>query len=111
MGWELVPFIWLTGMILIWAFGSRLRGIEDEEREHLLRPPYPSEFMIKIWDYNGPEEKQKRINEWFKKDAEERKQWRSGQPTRNRKKWKPRIIILAIGIVFLWTLIINMIGA
>lgn len=111
MGWELVPFIWLAGMVLIYIFGSRLRGIEDEEREHLLRKPYPSEFTLSLWGVRGSEEYQKRVNEWFKKDTEEKKQWRSGQPTRDREKWKLRIIILAIGIVSLWTLIINMTGA
>ena len=110
MGWELVPFIWLAGMILICVFGSRLRGIEDEETEHLLRKPYPSEFALKMWDAHGPEYRQERVNEWFKEDAEERQQWRAGQPARNREKWKLRIIVLIIGIVFLWSLIANMTG-
>lgn len=110
MGWELVPFIWMAGMILICVFGSRLRGIEDKEREHLLKKRYPSEFEIKLWDIRGPEERQKRVDEWFKDEAEERRQWWAGQPARNREKWKLRIIILVVGIVFLWSLMANMIG-
>lgn len=110
MNWVLIFFIWLTGMILICVFGTRLRGIEDEEREHLLKKRYPSEFMIALWDAHGPEERQKRQQEWFKDEAEERRQWWAGQPARNREKWKLRIIILVIGVVFLWSLMANMIG-
>lgn len=104
MGWELVLIIWAVGMALICIFGTRLRGIEDEEREHLLRKPYPSEFALSLWGIRGSEEYQKRIDEWFRVDAIERHKWKAGQPARNREKWKLRIIVLVIGVVFLWSL-------
>lgn len=110
MAWELVLFVWTIGMALMCIVGTRLRGIEDKEREHLFKKRYPTGFEIKLWDIRGPEERQKRVDEWFKKDAEERQQWRAGQPARNREKWKLRLIILVVAIVFFWSLM-TMVGS
>lgn len=109
MAWELVPFIWLSGMALIWGLGTCLKDIEEEERKHLFRKPYPSEFTLSLWGVRGSEEYQNRVDEWFRVDAIERHKWKAGQPARNRQKWQLRIAILVIGIVSLWALIGNLV--
>jgi len=109
VGWEFVP-IWIVGMALMCVVGSRLREIEDREREHLFRKPYPSEFALSLWGVRGSEEYQKQADEWFRVDAIERHKWRAGQPARNREKWKLRFIILGVAIVFFGMLMAIMIG-